>query len=104
MYTTAILHLEFDFRCKIFYFCQVHRTYQTWKRKKLYHCSSNFIAAARRSKFRNINMEAERFFQGILLLSFLAAADETGSTGNALVTCAACQTAQVKFDSLGLQR
>ena len=44
-------------------------------------------------------METDRFFLGILYFTFLATTDGTGSTGNSLVTRAACQTAQVKFDS-----
>ena len=60
---------------------------------------SNFNATAKRSNFRTINMNTDRFFLGIFLFTFLASTDGTGSTGNSLVTCAACQTAQVKFDS-----
>ena len=44
-------------------------------------------------------MGRAKFFRGIFLVSFLAWTDRTGSTENSLVTCVACQTAQVKFDS-----
>ena len=39
-------------------------------------------------------------FLGILLVfSLMYSTDGKGTTGNSLVTCAACQAAQVKFDS-----
>ena len=39
------------------------------------------------------------YIRGLLVISFMSSTDGAGSTGNSLVTCAACQTAQVKFDS-----
>ena len=46
-----------------------------------------------------IKLGAVIYIRSLLAFSLMAGTDETGSTGNSLVTCAACQTAQVKFDS-----
>ena len=39
------------------------------------------------------------YIRGLLVISFISSTDGTVGTGNSLVTCAACQTAQVNFDS-----
>ena len=44
-------------------------------------------------------MKTFSFIQGLLVSSSLVSSTGAGNTGNSLVTCAACQTAQVKFDS-----
>ena len=46
-----------------------------------------------------LKMKTFSFILGLLLTTALVSLAEAGSTGNSLVTCAACQAAQVKFDS-----
>ena len=38
------------------------------------------------------------YIRRLLILSLIASTDGTEATGNALVTCAACQSAQIKFE------
>ena len=52
-----------------------------------------------RSTCKMIKMGKVSYIRHLLVLSLIASTIGTETTGNVLVTCAACQTAQVKFNS-----